>query len=758
MPTGAAYPGSRRVLLLVVMFAVVAAAALLYLIDPGGLGAVAYGVTALVLCLVIAFGPITLGARPLRIWLFATAAALALAPALGGAQFAGVTGDPGGLAGSSLSTIFSLLARLCAGTWLVALILRIGRATAVRGLLDTAAVATSAGIAVWTVVGTQRDSGLAVALGWAAYPVADLLLLALIAHPVIRMGARNASWRWLFAAMIVQVIVDTAFALTGPLIPGSDAPLLWAGYLMVGAMLAAAATNPAAIDLVSGAPHPRRRGQATRGVALIITAVLLAVGAMAVPVHDVRGGIIRSGLVALLLLLLFARLLLTMHELGATEVESRHRARYDELTGLLNRSALFEVLDERLTSTPDALSGLIALLSIDCDDFKRVNDTWGHRAGDLLLKQIAVGLTETLRPNDVVARGGGDEFAAVAEVTSATEAKQLVRRVEQFFTRPMSILPHRSHSLTVSIGVALASPGDGLTPTALLRAADIAMYEAKIRGRAQHVVFDDQLEKQARVQARISDALPGALARGEITVHLQPIYTGPGYRTLAGWEALARWYDPALGQVPPDQFIPLAEQLGLIEALGEAVLRRACLAVAELRRHLDLPGAMITVNISALQMRQPGFDRIVAEALANADLAGGHLWLEITESLQVDRGPHVLGTLESVRRTGVRICMDDFGSGHASLATLLRLPIDCVKIDRNLTTTLMGPHGDGDKLRSLLHMLQALGIRHVVAEGVETPEQEAVLAASGFPMVQGWLYGKPSPPAALLAQAGSSRA
>lgn len=350
--------------------------------------------------------------------------------------------------------------------------------------------------------------------------------------------------------------------------------------------------------------------------AFIFMAVLPAVVSLTAPIPLWAGGIVRRLLISVLLVILVTRLLFTMLALSRAERVSRHRASHDPLTGLLNRGALDGALSNRLADD-EGEGRYTAVLFIDCDDFKHVNDTWGHPAGDRLLRAIATGLPPLLGPGDVMARLGGDEFVVIASVADPEQARATAESILAFFETPLPVLDNRLHRMAPSIGVTVADPGGEPSAVALLEKADAALYEAKAQGRGRYVVFDAGLAEKGRMRAAISDALRLAIANGSIRVAFQPILTGPPYTRIGGWEALARWTDPQLGVVPPSEFVPLAEQHGLIEPLGEAVLRRACHDAVRLRAALG-EDLTVSVNVSPVQLRNPHLADIVAEALADA--------------------------------------------------------------------------------------------------------------------------------------------
>ncbi|WP_284305830.1 putative bifunctional diguanylate cyclase/phosphodiesterase [Mobilicoccus caccae] len=405
---------------------------------------------------------------------------------------------------------------------------------------------------------------------------------------------------------------------------------------------------------------------------------------------------------------------------------------------------MLDALEDRLIR--DAVTGrFTVVLFLDCNDFKRVNDTWGHHAGDTVLRDIATRLPAVLHPREIVARHGGDEFVVVSSTEDTAGAVSLAERVRSAFDAPLRIIPGRVHAMTPAMGLALAGPDDRCTTEELLGRADAAMYESKQRGCGGHVVFDDALALRLRTRAEVGDRLEQVTCTDPFDIVLQPIMGGPEHRTLIGREALARWRDPQLGDVPPDVFVPVAEQLGLITTLGEAVLRRACREAAGLRATGEEDEVDLFVNVSPAQLRDPGFAGVVRDALATTGLPPARLRLEVTETELVDEGPATAETLEALREAGIRLCVDDFGTGYASLATLLRLPVDCVKLDRSLVAGLGESEAAERQLAAVMSLVRSLGIEDIVAEGVETEQQAIALLELGCPLAQGWFYGRPCP-------------
>ena len=423
----------------------------------------------------------------------------------------------------------------------------------------------------------------------------------------------------------------------------------------------------------------------------------------------------------------------------------------DALTGLPNRAALHARLAQCAARARRSSDYRYAVLFMDFDRFKQVNDSLGHEAGDELLRQIGQRLRTTLRPGDdlarldsdehTAARLGGDEFVALLEPLRRPEdAAAVAQRLLDALAAPYRLDGHDVCS-TVSIGI-VTSDREDTDPETMLRDADTAMYEAKRRGRARYVVFSADMQERVRHALDLEADLRRALRTpGEVFVVYQPIVeltTG----AVCGVEALARWNHPTRGPVPPVEFIPLAEENGLIAELGELVLQTACRDAADWSRTLGSRApATVSVNLSRAQIRKGGLPATVAAALANTGLPPGVLRLEITESLAM-QDTQMVATLYELRSQGVSLALDDFGTGYSSLASLDQLPLDVVKIDRSFVQRMVGDRYQTALIEATLMVAASLGL-DVVAEGVETEEQADLLRRAGCRYAQGWLYGKP---------------
>jgi diguanylate cyclase (GGDEF)-like protein/PAS domain S-box-containing protein len=414
-------------------------------------------------------------------------------------------------------------------------------------------------------------------------------------------------------------------------------------------------------------------------------------------------------------------------------------AHHDLLTGIANRTTFMEKLEEagaRLRRGQETFT----VFMLDLDRFKNVNDSLGHPAGDALLKQTADRLKASLRETDVVARLGGDEFAIIqgGEPDQRGAAIELAKRIIALISAPYDI-NGTMVNIGTSIGIATASAAD-VDPDTLMKHADLALYRTKSEGRNGYCFFDERMTADADARRLLEADLRDAVSRGEIDVHYQPIIHVKT-RRLFGLEALARWRHPAKGFVPPMEFIPLAEETGLIIPLGEAVLRKACAAAT-----LWPPEMKVAVNISAVQFAKSDLLDVVTRTLEDTGLPAARLELEITETALLENEAGVVATLQQLRSLGISISLDDFGTGYSSLRYLTTFPIDKIKIDKSFTQNITHRADCAAVVASVLALGSGLDVA-TVAEGVETKQQFDILRASGVNYVQGYLFGAPCPAA-----------
>jgi diguanylate cyclase (GGDEF)-like protein/PAS domain S-box-containing protein len=418
------------------------------------------------------------------------------------------------------------------------------------------------------------------------------------------------------------------------------------------------------------------------------------------------------------------------------EARVAYMAHHDALTALPNRVKLRLRMEEMLTRM-QRQGGGVAALCIDLDGFKSVNDALGHSFGDLLLQMVARRLQGVAREGDCVARLGGDEFAILqADVAAPEHVSAFAQRLLAVVGEPYDLNGHQI-SIGGSVGIALA-PGDAIDADRLLKCADMALYRAKADGRGTFRFFEQDMDARVQARHRLEVDLRAALQSGGLELHYQPLVDLRSGEVTA-FEALIRWPHPERGMIPPVEFIPVAEETGLIAPLGAFVLRQACADAAHWPRNVK-----VAINLSPLQFRHGNLLVLVMEALTKSGLSAQRLELEITETLLLEKSEHVLATLHALRALGVRISMDDFGTGYSSLSYLRSFPFDKIKIDRSFVHDLDANADSQAIVRAIVSLGTSLGIT-ITAEGVETESDLARLQAEGCNEGQGFLFSKARP-------------
>jgi diguanylate cyclase (GGDEF)-like protein/PAS domain S-box-containing protein len=430
-------------------------------------------------------------------------------------------------------------------------------------------------------------------------------------------------------------------------------------------------------------------------------------------------------------------------ERKALEAELERRASHDPLTGLPNRHTLVDRLGQALLRTKRGKEGRkVGVLFMDLDGFKTINDSLGHEAGDRLLVTVAERLRKRLRPEDVLARFGGDEFAVLLEeVADASETIRVAQRIAESLREPFTVNDHQVN-LSTSVGIALGSAHTKDDPEGMLRNADAAMYKAKEQGLGCYAVFDPAMQTRAQERLELEAELRRALEQGEFVLYYQPevsLYNG----SMVGLEALLRWQHPERGLLKPSAFVPLAEETDVIAPIGRWVLEEACRQAKRWEEEHPLASPMtMEVNLSSKQLRRRELARTVEEALTRAGVEAHTLALDITETVLIGASEHNAQALEALKKMGIRLSLDDFGTGYSSLSYLKRLPVDRVKVDRSFVKGLGGNATDTAVVRMIIELCHTLGVE-VLAEGVETSEQAALLKDMGCDVGQGYYFARP---------------
>ena len=423
------------------------------------------------------------------------------------------------------------------------------------------------------------------------------------------------------------------------------------------------------------------------------------------------------------------------------EQQLKHQAYHDSLTNLPNRTLFMDRLEHTLARSYRQRTD-IAVLFLDLDRFKIVNDSLGHDVGDQLLQSVTQRLCRCLRPGDTVARLGGDEFTILMEdVEDVKDVIYVAERIAEELHSPFNLQGHRIF-VTTSIGIAVGHAPES-TPDTLIRDADVAMYRAKRKGPSRYEVYDPEMNARALERLTLENDLWQAVRRDELRVHYQP-KVRLSNQELVGFEALVRWQHPVQGLIMPGDFIPLAEDTGMILGIGQWVLHEACRQAKVWQTRFSDKPLQMSVNLSARQLQQAGLVREIAEVLEETGLYPSCLKLEITESVVMEDAEATIRTLRDLKRLGVRLAIDDFGTGYSSLSYLRRFPVDNLKVDRAFVSNIGINTEDTEIVRAIITLAQALGLT-VTAEGVETAEQASQLTALGCDWAQGYYFSKPVP-------------
>ncbi len=431
--------------------------------------------------------------------------------------------------------------------------------------------------------------------------------------------------------------------------------------------------------------------------------------------------------------------------LAKSEAQAQSDASHDLLTGLSNRSVFSRELQRETERVAKGMSAGFALISLDIDRFKDVNDTYGHTAGDTVIITAAQRIAHSLRAGSRVSRIGGDEFAILmTDFREPSDCAALARRIVALFQEPIQLGASKAH-VSTSIGIALC-PHDSQTMDGMINSADLALYRAKNEGRNRFCFFEQRMGEELRMRKTVEDDLRYAIENDQLLMEYQPIVSLDG-RKLIGVESLVRWRHPTQGTISPASFITLAEECGLILPLGEWVLRQA---LCEARRW---PGLKVAVNVSAIQFRQKDFVATVQRLLDESGVEPGQLELELTESVLLADADQAEDAMIELRAMGVRLALDDFGTGYSSLIYLRRFAFDKIKIDKSFLESTESTGESAIIVHSIVHLGRALGLT-VTAEGVETQEQHRFLQALGCHELQGFLFSPPVAPAEIDARLG----
>jgi diguanylate cyclase (GGDEF)-like protein len=572
------------------------------------------------------------------------------------------------------------------------------------------------------------------------YPLIDIVLLLLLLNLAFTTASKLASYRAFVIAMSALLVGDIGYAWIGARGELVGSPLLDLPFLLAYTFFAVAALHPSMAWITKAVPSSEQPWSFMR-LGLIIPA-LFAPGLVAIVLNtEDRTGRVLLGVafIGLVVTLLF-RAVSAVHSLDRMQGTFRFQARHDALTGLVNRAELMDQV-ARLQGARKRSDPSVWVLFLDLDGFKFINDSWGHETGDQLLVEVAARLENLTRSRAIVGRVGGDEFV-VSGLLTREQAVELAVRVQSTLRNPIEI-EGLDLIVTTSIGMAEATMGEDAE--GLLRDADAAMYRAKGAGRDTYMIFDDSMRQSVRDRVEIELALRHAVARGQLWISYQPI-VNLETENVVGAEALIRWTHPVRGAISPTEFIPVAEETGMIIDIGAWVMRESVEQLGRWRRSgVVSPDFFLSVNASTRQLRDHQLTKLTAELLADTDIPPNRLIVEITESVMMEQSDLVAEVLAGIRDLGVRLSVDDFGTGYSSLSYLSRYPVTGVKVDRAFVDGLGDVPGDDAIVRAVTAMARALRLG-VIAEGVETVQQRNILRELGIEHAQGWLWGRAEAP------------
>ncbi len=610
-------------------------------------------------------------------------------------------------------------------------------------LVDAGIVAcgtfTVLGILVMDTYLTDPSTELGGRLISLAYPVVDVALIAVAVRLIGVVHLRHPSYALMAGGLCSLFVADTIYGVlnsAGTFQTGGFADAFWLGFYV---LMGAAALHPA-----TARPAQRRvdaPGQMSR-----IRLVMLCLVTMSVPLIDLIWGepfdkVLTATMSMVMFVLVLGRLMGLMSLVQVNERRARHDALHDSLTGLANRVLFTDSVAKFVT---DSNEGVVSVLFVDLDDFKTVNDSLGHQAGDELLVAVADRLRSCVRGRDLVARLSGDEFAVLLEsAVDKQDAIAVAQRIQDALLVPVAV-SGREVLISASVGITVEPRADIDRPDVLLQAADVAMYRAKHKGKGRFEFFEEQMYHEAVDRLDLKSDLQLALERGQFEVFYQPIVDITDER-ITSIEALIRWQHPTRGMVTPDKFIPLAEQTGLIVPIGRWVMREACFQLARWQRaHPETAPRSVSVNLSVRQMHDPRLLEDVFDALSDSGLEPSRLVLEITESMLVEETERAMRVLEQLKAMQVRIAIDDFGTGYSSLSYLRKFPVDMIKIDRSFVKEMDESATSEALVRTLIDLAHVLDLT-TVAEGIEERSQADTLSNLQCNFGQGYLFSRPLP-------------
>jgi diguanylate cyclase (GGDEF)-like protein len=577
------------------------------------------------------------------------------------------------------------------------------------------------------------------------YPLLDIVLLLLVVNLTFTATVFPPSLIAMLGGTTLMFIGDLAYAIIGTSGKTYTSPLLDVPFLLGFALLGVTALHPSVVELSRAGRRPVQ-AWSLRRMSLLVPAIATPFVLLILIGDRSRADRLIIGVTgAVMVILLLARAVSAVQAQVAAQLHSEHQAMHDPLTGLPNRRMISAQVERLVAGVPSGSGDRVWVYLLDLDGFKWVNESWGHDTGDQLVIDVAARLRAAMPPGIMVARVGGDEFL-VAYLGDKPGALRLVDEIRGCFARP---LPVRGTEVVISASIGIAhADGDGsatVTAEALMRDADTAMYRAKAEGPGRSTIFDTSMHDRVRERIELEVALRTAMVEGQLYVAYQPIVQLDTGRPL-GAEALVRWQHPERGMIPPVTFIPIAEDAGMIGAIGTWVREEALHQLGKWRADGTVADDFyLSINVSPRQLREPDLPLTVSAELLRYGVPARAVALEMTESVMVDGSSVTARVLFELRELGVRLLVDDFGTGFSALGYLRRFPVTGVKIDRSFVSGLGASVEDEEIVRAVVAMSYALGLS-IVAEGVETRTQRDALASVGVTQAQGWLWGPAVPP------------
>jgi diguanylate cyclase (GGDEF)-like protein len=609
-----------------------------------------------------------------------------------------------------------------------------------EGFLDGSIFAVAASVAVWQMLVVPAASGtqsMLTAVVWSAYPLGDVLLLAALGWLVLAPGKRGYPTFLFVGALVGTFVLDVLYSYL-PVVSSFDVARLDFLYPVTYLMIAAAALHPECDELTTPGPPTARMHPAR----LLLLGLSLGAASVVLILTRTDSTTTRWVLIALSMVLSAAvvlRFALAVRARESAQEALAHRATHDGLTGTVNRVLLIDRIGHALARARRGEE--LAVLYLDLDRFKSINDTLGHQVGDQLLVEVARRINAALRPSDTLGRFGGDEFVVLCEDIGPEAALRVADRIVAAVAAPLHVGTAVLH-VTISIGI-VVSQGEPTPVDALIRSADAAMYAAKRLGGNRSELYDAALRANFRRRREIEDALREATLRGEMELHYQPVVR-PIDGSVAGFEALLRWERADGSLIAPADFIPIAEETGLIVPIGDWVIEQACDQLGAWQRQ-GIDGPWISINVSVLQLQHGAVLQTFERAFARTGADPSRIVMELTESALVNEDDAGSAQLARLRELGVRVAIDDFGTGYSGLAYLRKLPVDMIKIDQSFVAEIVTDATASAVLLAIVQLAHVLGYE-IIAEGAETGSEVDVLRTLDCDYIQGFYYAQPAPP------------